>query len=123
MVSLSGSYHLLRIGLRPAETRFACDLHNSGLDLWSIEGEKNPALCLKALGHCRHLVFLVFLVCLTFFAFNLQVSALKHLFRAVLLLMVLELHFVSVVRGDKADGGDCRRWEVSWEVLERFHLK
>lgn len=39
-VSLSGSYHLLRAGLRPAETRFACDLHNSGLDLWSIEEGK-----------------------------------------------------------------------------------
>lgn len=43
-VSLSGSYHLLRAGLRPAETRFACNLHNSGLDLWSIEEEK-PASC------------------------------------------------------------------------------
>ena len=39
-VSLRGSYHLLRIGLRPAETRFACDLHNSGLDVWPVEGEK-----------------------------------------------------------------------------------
>lgn len=43
--SLSGNHHLLMIGLRPAETRLACDLHSASLNLWSIE--RKILLCAK----------------------------------------------------------------------------
>lgn len=72
-----GNYHLLMIGLRLAETRLACDLHSSSLELWSIQ-RKKPAVGFKTLGHCRHLLFLVLLVRLAFlfvcflFLFSLQ---------------------------------------------------
>lgn len=73
--SLSGNHHLLMIGLRPAETRLACDLHSASLNLWSIE--RKILLCAKkkkekTLGHCIHLLFLVL-----FFAFPFQLTALK----------------------------------------------
>lgn len=44
-MTLSGNHHLLMIGLRPAETRLACDLHSASLNLWSIE--RKILLCAK----------------------------------------------------------------------------
>lgn len=52
-VTLSGNHHLLMIGLRPAETRLACDLHSASLNLWSIE--RKILLCAKKKKNFRSL--------------------------------------------------------------------